>query len=171
VASSGERSHDVHPSTARSDKFSRVAIISCATYAALCVCRVWLRMCWYMCATPPPLPPSPPLLPPLPPSQSSSSLFLSFSLPPVPLGYRSLRNSRQRVQLTARLWNVYARRSKNACPTARTISALVLSRVRSLALARARSVVSARQQRWFHPCRPLIRARIAAARSLTPSCA
>lgn len=40
----------------------------------------------------------------------------------------------------------------------RAIAALVLSRARSSPLARARSVISARQQRWFHPCRSLIRA-------------
>lgn len=65
-------------------------------------------------STPPPSPRSKPFAPPppilTPPPQLSPP-------PPARPGYRSLRESRRRVQLTARLsWNVYARRKKNACP-------------------------------------------------------
>lgn len=132
-------SRDVHPSMAQSDEFSRVAITSCdcdtKQCGALCVSTL----------SPPPLSPPPQLPPPLPlPSSSSSSSSL-----PARSGYRFLRESRRCVQLTARLWNVYARRSGNTCPTI----------CKPAAFARARFVISACKQRWFHPCLSLIRAR------------
>jgi len=62
---SEERSRDVHPSTARSDGFSRVAIISCDT-TPRCVCYSAFSSCSPPLLLPPPLPPPPPPLAQLP---------------------------------------------------------------------------------------------------------
>lgn len=126
MASSGERSR-------------RRSLVDGATRWVLTRCHHFLRhYVVYMCgSTPPPspspLPPPlskllPPLLPPaLPPPLPSSSPSPPLPLPPPARpDYRSLRESRRRVQLTARLLrNVYARRSGNTCPT-RSISRLSL---------------------------------------------
>lgn len=117
-------------------------------------------------ASPPALP-QPPMypLPPLPSSSSSSSSssFSSLSWPPaLPLparpGYRSPRESRRRVQLTARLWNVYARRAGDACPTVRDRRAHSISHSPTLREL-APIVLAPREQRSSHPRRAYVRAR------------
>lgn len=114
-------------------------------------------------ASPPALPQSP--MYPLPPSSSSSSSFSSslswppaLPLPARPGGYRSPRESRRRVQLTARLWNVYARRAGDACPTVRDRRAHSISHSPTLREL-APIVLAPREQRSSHPRCAYVRAR------------